>query len=99
MGRTSINSTGGVRLRTYTLPDKYYVKNLSPMGAVEILGNVSGRTANKGMEGLALTPDGKTLVGIMQNSLIQDALEGGAAASMLRIVVIDVVGRRARPAR
>jgi Esterase-like activity of phytase len=81
----------GVRLRTYTLPDKYYVKNLSPMGAVEILGNVSGRTANKGMEGLALTPDGKTLVGIMQNSLIQDALEGGAAASMLRIVVIDVL--------
>ena len=32
-----------------------------------------GRTDNKGMEGLALTPDGKTLVGIMQAPLIQDA--------------------------
>ncbi len=55
---------------------------------------MSGRTANKGMEGLALTPDGRTLVGIMQNSLIQDALEGGAAANMLRVVMIDVLSGR-----
>ena len=27
---------------------------------------------NKGMEGLAITPDGKTLVGAMQSPLIQD---------------------------
>ena len=32
----------------------------------EIPGNTSGRTDNKGMEGLAITPDGKTLVGILQ---------------------------------
>ena len=32
------------------------------MSAVEIGGNVSGRVANKGMEGLAITPDGTTLV-------------------------------------
>jgi hypothetical protein len=49
-----------------------------------------GRTANKGMEGLAITPDGKTLVGIMQNSLIQDANEKGAAAKLLRIVTIAI---------
>jgi hypothetical protein len=39
------------------------------------------------MEGLAITPDGRTLVGIMQNSLIQD---GGSKGSLLRIVTIDI---------
>jgi hypothetical protein len=34
--------------------------------------NTSGRQANRGMEGLAITPDGRFLVGIMQNALIQD---------------------------
>jgi hypothetical protein len=49
-----------------------------------------GRTANKGMEGLAITPDGTTLVGIIQNALIQDANQGGNATKLLRIVSIDV---------
>jgi hypothetical protein len=39
------------------------------------------------MEGLALTPDGKTLAGIVQSPLIQD---GGAAGVNLRIVTIDI---------
>ena len=60
------------------------------VGATGIASNSFGRTANKGMEGLALTPDGNTLVGIMQNALIQDAQEGGAAASLLRMVTIDI---------
>jgi hypothetical protein len=34
--------------------------------------NVVGRQANRGMEGLAITPDDRTLVGIMQNALLQD---------------------------
>ena len=34
--------------------------------------NITGRQANRGMEGLAITPDGKMLVGMMQNALIQD---------------------------
>jgi hypothetical protein len=34
--------------------------------------NITGRQANRGMEGLAITPDGRMLVGIMQNALIQD---------------------------
>jgi len=42
------------------------------------------------MEGLAITPDGRTLVGIMQNALIQDAAEGGNAKNLLRIVTVDV---------
>jgi hypothetical protein len=42
------------------------------------------------MEGLAITPDGRTLVGIMQAALIQDANQGGDAANLLRIVTIDL---------
>jgi len=79
----------GQRVRSFRLPDSFYISNLSPVGNNEISGNTSGRVANKGMEGLAITPDGRTLVGIVQNSLIQDANEGGAAAKLLRIVTID----------
>jgi len=81
--------TTGQRIRSFRLPDNFYVDNLSSQGAIEISGNTSGRVANKGMEGLAITPDGTTLVGIMQNALIQDAAQGGAAANLLRIVTID----------
>jgi hypothetical protein len=80
----------GVRLRSFQLPSSFYVEALSSQGAVEISGNTSGRVANKGMEGLAITPDGKTLVGIMQNALIQDAAAGGNAKNLLRIVTIDI---------
>ncbi len=80
----------GLRLRSFRLPAHLFVDNLKPVGADEISGNTSGRTANKGMEGLAITPDGRTLVGIMQNALIQDAAEGGAAANLLRLVTIDI---------
>jgi hypothetical protein len=80
----------GLRLRSFKLPDMFYVANLSPVGNNEISGNTVGRTANKGMEGLAITPDGQTLVGIMQTALIQDAALGGSAAKLLRIVTIDL---------
>ena len=81
----------GQRLRAYTLPAGAYVTNLAPTGAAEIANNTFGRVANKGLEGLALSPDGRTLAVMIQNSLIQDAAEGGAAANMLRIAVIDVL--------
>ena len=68
-----------------------FVSNLRPVGSDEIAANTSGRTANKGMEGLAITPDGRTLVGIMQAALIQDAALGGDAAKLLRIVTIDIL--------
>jgi hypothetical protein len=82
--------SSGARLRSYPLSEKFYVSNLHPVGADEISGNTMGRTANKGMEGLAITPDGSTLVGIIQAALIQDAAQGGAAANLLRIITIDI---------
>jgi hypothetical protein len=82
--------SSGRRTRAFQLPAHLFVSNLSSIGATEISGNTSGRTANKGMEGLAITPDGKTLVGIVQAALIQDAALGKAAKKLLRIEVIDL---------
>ncbi|HUN88342.1 MAG TPA: esterase-like activity of phytase family protein [Terriglobales bacterium] len=78
----------GMRLRSFAMPKDFFVTNLRPVGNDEIADNTVGRTANKGMEGLAITPDGRTLVGIMQNALIQDANAG--AKKLLRIVTIDL---------
>jgi len=79
----------GTLIKTFTLPANLDVATLSPMGKTETSTNTSGRTDNKGMEGLAITPDGKTLVGIMQAALIQDAAVK-ATKKMVRIVTIDI---------
>ncbi|HEU6455082.1 MAG TPA: esterase-like activity of phytase family protein [Roseateles sp.] len=76
----------GQRLRSYALPDAFAISTLSPSKNVEFT-NTSGRVTNKGMEGLAISPDGKTLFGFMQSPLIQDGGDGG---SFNRIVKIDV---------
>lgn len=80
----------GMRLRSFRLPGHLFVAHPAPVGDDETANNTSGRVANKGMEGLAITPNGEKLVGIMQNALIQDAAEGGDAANLLRIEVIDI---------
>jgi hypothetical protein len=77
----------GRRVRAFTLPAKFAVQNQFPVGDSEISGNTSGRVANKGMEGLAITPDGKYLIGAMQSPLIQD---GGTNAAFTRIAKIDI---------
>lgn len=50
------------------------------------------RLKNKGMEGLTITPDGKTLVGVMQSALQMDDLGSTKAAGVAatRIVTIDL---------
>jgi hypothetical protein len=69
----------GHLIKRIPVPEKFLIAN--PSGDVDDAGNslelypdvnTSGRQANRGMEGLAITPDGGTLVGIMQNALIQD---------------------------
>ena len=78
----------GVRIKVFKLPQSFAVAQPGPRGdAGEIPGNTRGRVANKGMEGLAITPDGRTLVDIMQNPLLQD---GGSKAACVRLVTIDI---------
>ncbi len=77
----------GQRLRKFDLPAGFAISNLSSSGNAEIAGNTTGRVANKGMEGLAISPDGKTLFGFMQSPLAQDGGDGGRYN---RIVKIDI---------
>jgi hypothetical protein len=81
------NRDTGKRTRVFSLPDIFGIAHLSSQGSQEISGNTQGRVANKGMEGLAISPDGKTLFGFMQSPLIQDGGDGGRAN---RIVTIDI---------
>ena len=74
----------GQRIRSYVLPADLAITVLSSQKDVEIASNTVGRVTNKGMEGLAITPDGKTLVGVMQANLEQDKKKS------LRLVTIDV---------
>lgn len=87
------NRATGERMATFNLPSALTANNLAATGAAEIGGNTSGRVANKGMEGLAITPDGKTLIGFMQSPLIQDGGDGGRAN---RVVTIDIATGKTR---
>lgn len=48
------------------------------------------RWANRGMEGLAVTPDEKTLVGIMQSRLYNPSNAGAINKNLTRIVTFDI---------
>jgi len=74
----------GQRIRAFKLPDNLAITKLSAQKDVEINGNTVGRVTNKGMEGLAITPDGKMLVGIIQANLEQDK------KGSLRIVTVNI---------
>lgn len=81
----------GQRIKSFALPANLGIGNLNARGTLEISNNaVSGRVANKGMEGLAITPDGKTLIGIMQAPLAQDT------GKTVRIVSIDIASGAVR---
>ena len=82
------NRESGRRTRVFELPSSTFAATTkSAMGATEIAANTRGRVANKGMEGLAISPDGSTLFGFMQSPLAQDGGDGGRAN---RIVKIDI---------
>ncbi|HEU0180182.1 MAG TPA: esterase-like activity of phytase family protein [Blastocatellia bacterium] len=62
----------GRLLRRLNVPSKYKISNPSEDPNEELLLNTSGRQANRGMEGLAISPNDRFLFGMMQNALIQD---------------------------
>jgi hypothetical protein len=75
----------GQRIKSFALPANLAVNVQGPTTGSEASPfNTTGRVGNKGMEGLAITPDGKTLVGVMQAPLLQDA------SKQLRLVTIDI---------
>ena len=82
------NRMTGQRTLVVPVPDSFAVSHPSAVGDDEIGGNSAGRVANKGMEGLAISPDGTVLFGAMQSPLLQD---GGTNAPYTRILKIDLV--------
>lgn len=55
---------------------------------------LSLRTPNQGLEGLTLTPDGNTLVGVMQSAIQTPGLSGSARdVPVTRIVTVNLVDR------
>lgn len=55
------------------VPNNLLIKYPSPSSSEEDARNQTGRRSNRGMEGIALTPSGRFLVGIMQSPLLQDS--------------------------
>lgn len=71
----------GRLLRKLPLPNRYLIDSPSADANLELSLNTKGRQANRGMEGLAIAPDGRALFGLMQNPLIQD---GGLDSNLKR---------------
>jgi hypothetical protein len=85
-------SAEGVRTETLRVPGRYAIAAPGVAEAELPPANTSGRQSNRGMEGLAISPDRSKLFGIMQNALIQDgALDAENARAARR--------RRRWPAR
>jgi hypothetical protein len=85
----------GRRKRSIALPTKLLVDYPSADPTAELKQNAFGRQANRGMEGLAISPDGTKLYGVLQSPLIQDGgLGGGSGTSRVgtnvRIVEVDL---------
>ena len=84
----------GKRVRTLAVPERFGIANPGTTGDDEFPpGNTSGRQPNRGMEGLAITPDGSKLVGLMQGPLIQDGALNGKNKRVgvnVRILFLDV---------
>ena len=68
--------TSGNRIRAFDIPEKFLIDQPNADGTLELPpGNTKGRQSNRGMEGLAISPDGNKLYGIMQSPLIQDGTQ------------------------
>ncbi|ABY24252.1 3-phytase precursor [Renibacterium salmoninarum ATCC 33209] len=67
------------------------IGRMSPFGA-GLPAKLANRTPNQGMEGLTITPDGSTLVGIMQSGLNQPDLAKGVSAKKVAPTRIVTIG-------
>ncbi|WP_426286644.1 esterase-like activity of phytase family protein [Luteibacter sp. E-22] len=59
----------------------------------------SGRRNNQGVEGMALSPDGKRLFVVLQSALVQDSVPGDASGRTLTRVLVYDVSRNTVPKR
>ena len=80
----------GALVRLYHTPENLVPKTASGVDYNAAAASlVSGREGNRGMEGLAISPDGKYAYGMMQNGAIQDGWTSANRGQYTRIVKYD----------
>ena len=79
----------GTLLSRFVPPDNYLPRNASGEVDFRQLENrAEGREDNRGFEGVALSPDGKTVYALLQSGLVQD---GGKEAGATRLLAFDAL--------
>jgi hypothetical protein len=71
------------------------IPHITTGGAISFVdspANVDGRRVNQGMEGIALSPDGTKLFGLMQSATMQDSTGSQPTRLNARLLVYDVSG-------
>ena len=88
-----INRAGQL-VRRYSLPSNVLPRNATSgiVNHASDAGNDAGKRTNRGFEGLAISPDGRTLYAMLQSAMLD---EGGSNGTTNRIVAFDT--RTARP--
>jgi hypothetical protein len=77
----------GVLARTIPVPPKFRLDHPASNEGEELANNDHGRVPNHGFEGLAITPDGKKLLALLEGPLIQD---GGKKGKCCRLLEVDL---------
>ena len=89
-------TAGGKFVRELDVAKRYLVSNPGVSHSTENTLNESGRSTNRGMEGLAIADDGEHLVGLMQSPLLQDSYRSKPsdypAGINCRMPVMDTTG-------
>jgi len=82
-------SRHGELLRTFTTPANLVPRNATTgvPNFADDTGNTAGKRTNRGMEGLAISPDGKYAFGMLQSAMLD---EGGGDGKVNRIVKYDL---------
>jgi hypothetical protein len=78
----------GQLVRRYQLPNNVLPRNAAT-GVVNHAsdeGNTAGKRTNRGFEGLAISPDGRTVYAMLQSAMLD---EGGSNGTVNRIVAFD----------
>lgn len=90
----------GKRVKCLPVPPKFVAPKPGKAPADELPPKAtSGRVPNRGMEGLAISPDGSKLYGAMQGPLIQDGAvneKGERVGAHCRILEIDLASGKTR---
>lgn len=88
-----INRAGQL-VRRYELPANVLPRNAMTgiVNHANDSGNTAGKRTNRGFEGLAISPDGRTVFAMLQSAMLD---EGGSNGAVNRIIAFDT--RTARP--